>query len=81
LLPFLVGAIETAAFARLDVFLGYYNQTTGNNTQLGNRDGERRFAEKGREPSVAVMSIGKEPGGEVMRSRRDVDLALRATGR
>jgi hypothetical protein len=40
-----------------------------------------RFAEKGREPSVAVIVIGKDLGGEVIRRIRDVDFALRGTGK
>jgi len=40
-----------------------------------------RFAEKGSEPSVAVIVIGNDLGEEVIRRIRDVDFALRGTGR
>ena len=43
--------------------------------------GKGRFAEKGREPSVATMVIGKVVGVDVMRRIREVDFDFRGMGR
>jgi len=59
----------------LDTVISHWTTTTV-------RCGEHsRFAEKGSEPSVAVIVIGNDLGGEVIRRIRDVDFALRGTGK
>lgn len=52
-----------------------------NSRETGHGDGGGRFAEKGREPSVAVMVIGNELYAEVILRIIEVDFDFRGIGR